>query len=97
MKKNLIRSGAALAVGVFLLRQALSMSKDIGRYNAMRKMSDDGPLGVGDVREALFPSRTSTKPTNAPRYGEDAKAPGLLQFLTSVPKDIGRYLKISSM
>lgn len=97
MKKSLIRSGAALAVGVFVLRQALSMGKDIGRYNAMRKMSDDGPLGPGDVREALFPTHTSTKPTNAPHYGEDARAHGLLQFLTSVPKDIGRYLKISWM
>lgn len=97
MKKNLIRSGALLAAGVFVLRQALSTSKDIGRYNAMRRMSGDGPLGPRDVREALFPNRTSTKPTNAPHYGEDAKAPGLLQFLTSVPKDVLRYVKISSM
>jgi hypothetical protein len=97
MKKNLIRSGAALAVGVFVVRQALSMSKDVSRYNAMRKMSGDGPLTAGDVREALLPTHTSTKPTNAPHYGEDAKAPGLIQFLTSVPQDIARYLKISTM
>lgn len=97
MKKNLVRSGAALAVGVFVVRQALSMGKDVSRYNTMRKMSGDGPLSAGDVREAVFPTHTSTKPTNAPQDGEDAKAPGLVQFLTSVPQDIVRYLKISSM
>ncbi len=97
MKKKLIRSGAALAVGVFLVRQALTVSKDVGRYNAMRKMSGDGPLSAGDVREALLPTHTSTQPSNAPDYGEDAKAPGLLQFIASIPKDIGRYLKMSTM
>jgi len=97
MKKTLIRSGFALAAGVFVARQVLSMSKDVSRYNAMRKMSGDGPLSAGDVREALLPTHTSTKPTNAPHYGEDAKAPGIVQFLTSIPQDIGRYLKISTM
>ena len=97
MKKTLIRSGFAVAAAWWGARQLSSMLKDVSRYNAMRKMSGDGPLEAGDVREALFPTHTSTKPTNARAYGEDAKAPGLVQFLTSVPKDIGRYLKISSM
>ncbi len=97
MKKALIRSGFALAAAWCGARQLSSMLKDVSRYNAMREMSGDGPLSPGDVREALYPSHTSTKPTNAPHYGEDAKAPGLVQFLTSVPKDIARYLKISSM
>ncbi len=97
MKKTLFRSAAAVAVAVWSARQLLGLAKDVGRYNTMRTMSGDGPLGAGDVREALFPSRTSTKPTNAPDHGENAKSPGMVQFLTSIPKDVLRYLKISSM
>jgi hypothetical protein len=97
MKKTLFRSGLAVAVAWWGARQLSSIAKDVGRYNAMRTMSGDGPLSAGDVREALLPTHTSTKPTNAPHYGEDAKAPGFVQFLTSIPADIGRYLKISSM
>ena len=76
MKKTLIRSGFAIAAAWWGARQLSSMLKDVSRYNAMRAMSGDGPLSPGDVREALYPSHTSTKPTNAPHYGEDAKAPG---------------------
>jgi hypothetical protein len=97
MKKTLIRSGFAIAAAWWGARQLSTMLKDVSRYNSMRSMSGDGPLSPGDVREALYPTHTSTKPTNAPHYGEDAKAPGLVQFLTSVPQDIARYLKISSM
>jgi hypothetical protein len=97
MKKTLFRSAAAVAVAWWGARQLSSIAKDIGRYNTMRTMSGDGPLSAGDLREALLPTRSSTKPTNAPHYGEDAKAPGPVQFLTSIPKDIARYLKISSM
>jgi hypothetical protein len=97
MKKLLIRGGVAAAVAWWGARQVSSIAKDIVRYNKMRTMSGDGPLSASDVREALLPTHTSTKPTNAPHYGEDAKAPGAVQFLTSIPKDIARYLKISSM
>jgi hypothetical protein len=97
VKRTLIKSGLAVAAAWWGARQLSSMLKDVSRYNAMRAMSGDGPLSPGDVREALLPTHTSTKPTNAPHYGEDAKAPGFVQFITSVPQDIARYLKISSM
>ncbi len=97
MRKQLVRSGLALAAAIWSARQLGSIAKDVKRYNAMRAMSGDSVLGPGQVREALFPTHTSTKPTNAPQYGEDAKAPGFLQFLGSIPSDIARYAKISSM
>lgn len=97
MTKTLIRGGLAVAVAWWGARQISTIAKDIARYNTMRSMSGDAPLNAGDVREALSSTHTSTKPTNAPEYGEDSKTPGFVQFVTSVPKDIARYLKISSM
>jgi hypothetical protein len=83
MVKTVIRSGIAIGFAVFAARQLLFGGRDLARYNKMRDMSGDPPLGTpsGDKPETNAQART-TNP---------------LTMLMSVPSDLKRYLKLKSM
>jgi len=83
MIKALVRSGLALAVAVFAARQLVYGGRDLARYNKMRDMSGDPPLGTpsGQKHETNAQARTSNP----------------FVMLMSIPSDLQRYLKLKSM
>jgi hypothetical protein len=83
MMRTLFRSVVAIAVAIFAARQAVFVGRDLVRYNGMRAMSGDAPLGGQTRRRA---------PTNA-----EARTTNPLVMLLSIPSDVVRYLKLKSM
>jgi hypothetical protein len=82
MLRTLIRSVIAIGFTVFAARQAVFGVRDMARYNAMRQMSGDPPLGV----------KTEKPETNA-----QARTTNPFVMLMSIPSDLQRYLKLKSM
>lgn len=85
MKRNALRGGAAVVAVIFVARLLANAASDLARYNRMRAMSDDPPLGFGTLR-------VPRRPTNA-----SAHQTGAIAFLASLPSDLMRYLRLSSM
>jgi hypothetical protein len=83
MIKAVIRSTIAIAFAVFAARQAIFGVRDLARYNAMRDMSGEPPLGTPSEKNHV---------TNA-----EARTKNPLVMLMSIPSDLQRYLKLKSM
>ncbi len=83
MVKTVIRSGIAIGFAVFAARQLLFGGRDLARYNKMRDMSGDPPLGTPTGKNPV---------TNA-----EARTSNPLTMLMSIPSDLKRYLKLKSM
>jgi len=82
MVKAVVRSTIAVGFAVFAARQLVFGGRDLARYNKMRDMSGEAPLGT-----------TRGKPeTNA-----QARTSNPLVMLMSIPSDLKRYLKLKSM
>jgi hypothetical protein len=81
--KALFRSGIAIAFAIFAARQLLYGGRDLIRYNKMREMSGDPPLGapIGKKHETNSAART-TNP---------------FVMLASVPSDLAHYIKMKTM
>jgi hypothetical protein len=82
MLRALIRTGIAVGFAIFAARQLVYGGRDLARYNRMREMSGDPPLGV----------RTEKAETNA-----EARTKNPFTMLASLPSDLIRYLKLKSM
>jgi len=82
MLRAIIRSGLAIGFAIFAARQIVYGGRDLARYNKMREMSGDPPLGV----------RTQNPETNA-----EARTTNPFTMLGSLPGDLARYLKLKSM
>jgi hypothetical protein len=83
MIKTVVKSVIALGFAIFAARQLVYGGRDLARYNKMREMSDDPPLGAP----------THHKPeTNA-----QARTTNPFVMLASIPSDLSRYLKLKSM
>ena len=83
MIRALVRGGIAIAFAVFAARQLMYGGRDLARYNNMRDMSGDPPLGT--------PSGENHT-TNA-----KARTTNPFVMLMSIPSDLQRYLKLKSM
>jgi hypothetical protein len=82
MLRAIIRTGVAIGFAVFAARQIVYGGRDLARYNRMREMSGDPPLGM----------RTRNPETNA-----EARTTNPFTMLSSLPSDLARYLKLKSM
>jgi hypothetical protein len=82
MLRAFIRTGIAIGFAIFAARQLVYGGRDLARYNRMREMSGDPPLGV----------RTRNPETNA-----EARTTNPFSMLASLPSDLARYLKMKSM
>jgi hypothetical protein len=82
MLKTVIRSAIAIAFAIFAARQVIFGGRDLARYNKMRDMSGDPPLGV----------KTDKPETNA-----EARTTNPFVMIASIPSDLARYLKLKSM
>ena len=83
MVKAVVRSTIAVGFAVFAARQLVFGGRDLARYNKMRDMSGDPPLGA--------PSG------NKPETNAQARTSNPLVMLMSIPSDLKRYLKLKSM
>ena len=83
MVKAVVRSSIALGFAVFAARQLVFGGRDLARYNKMRDMSGDPPLGA--------PSG------NKPETNAQARTSNPIVMLMSIPSDLKRYLKLKSM
>jgi len=81
--KALFRSGLAIAFAIFAARQLVYGGRDLARYNKMREMSGDPPLGAPTGKKSETNSAART--TNP------------LVMLASIPSDIGHYIKMKTM
>ena len=82
MVRGIILGGIAFLAVFAAEHQFGSMTKDIDRYNKMREMSGDPPLGI----------RTQKPETNA-----EARTSNPFAMIASLPSDLARYLKLKSM
>jgi hypothetical protein len=82
MLRAIIRSALAIGFAIFAARQVVYGGRDLARYNKMREMSGDPPLGV----------RTQKPETNA-----EARTSNPFAMIASLPSDLARYLKLKSM
>lgn len=91
MIRTMIKVAAGVFFAVFAARSIGNVAKDLSRYNTMREMSGDGPLGPSQFKDAIKPS---------PTLGA-AKGPGPIEAVVglvgSIPSDLSRYLKLRSM
>jgi hypothetical protein len=83
MVKAVVRSGIAVAFAVFAARQLMYGGRDLARYNKMRDMSGDPPLG--------------TPSGHKPETNAAARTKNPFVMLMSIPSDLQRYLKLKSM
>jgi hypothetical protein len=81
--KALVRTGIAIGFAIFAGRQLMYGGRDLARYNKMREMSGDPPLGVPTHR----PEQTNAA----------ARTTNPLAIIASLPSDLSRYLKMRSM
>lgn len=86
MKRNAIRGGMAVVAGMFLVRLFAHAATDLARYNRMRAMSGDPPLGFGRTPNG------GRRPTNAAAHHS-----GPFALLASLPSDLIRYMRLESM
>jgi hypothetical protein len=82
MVKAVVRTGIAVGFAVFAARQIIFGGRDLARYNKMRDMSGDPPLGL----------KREKPETNA-----QARTSNPFVMLMSIPSDVQRYLKLKSM
>jgi hypothetical protein len=82
MLRAIIRSALAIGFAIFAARQVVYGGRDLARYNKMREMSGDPPLGI----------RTQKPETNA-----EARTSNPFAMIASLPSDLARYLKLKSM
>jgi urocanate hydratase len=80
--KTILRSGIAIGFAIFAGRQLVYGGRDLARYNKMREMSDDPPLGV---------------PTHKAETNAAARTKNPFVMLASIPSDIGHYIKMKTM
>ncbi len=83
MVKAVVRSTIAVGFAVFAARQLVFGGRDLARYNKMRDMSGDPPLG--------------TPSGSKPETNAQARTSNPLVMLMSIPSDLKRYLKLKSM
>ena len=83
MVKAVVRSGIAIGFAVFAARQIVFGGRDLARYNKMRDMSGDPPLGAPSGQK--------------PETNAQARTSNPLVMLMSIPSDLKRYLKLKSM
>ncbi len=82
MVKAVVRSTIAVGFAVFAARQLVFGGRDLARYNKMRDMSGDPPLGTSKHK---------------PETNAQARTSNPLVMLMSIPSDLKRYLKLKSM
>ena len=82
MLRAIIRSGLAIGFAIFAARQLMYGGRDLARYNKMREMSGDPPLGV---------------PTGKPATNAEARTTNPFVMLASLPSDFAHYIKMKSM
>jgi hypothetical protein len=80
--RTLLRSAVAIGFAIFAARQLVYGGRDLARYNKMREMSDDPPLGV---------------PTHKHETNAAARTTNPFTMLASVPSDIAHYVKMKTM
>ena len=83
MLRALFKSGIAIAFAIFAARQLMYGGRDLARYNKMREMSDDPPLGTPSGKK--------------PETNAAARVTNPFAMLASVPSDIAHYVKLKSM
>lgn len=83
MIRALFRSGFAIAFAIFAARQLLYGGRDLARYNKMREMSGDPPLGVPNGKK--------------PETNSAARTTNPLVMLASVPSDVAHYIRMKTM
>jgi hypothetical protein len=81
--KALFRSGIAIAFAIFAGRQLLYGGRDLLRYNKMREMSGDPPLGAPTGRK--------------PETNSAARTTNPFVMLASVPSDLAHYVRMKTM
>jgi hypothetical protein len=79
----LFRSGIAIAFAIFAARQLLYGGRDLARFNKMREMSDDPPLGASTRKK--------------PETNSAARTTNPLVMLASVPSDLAHYIRMKTM
>jgi hypothetical protein len=80
--KTLVRSGLAMGIAMFAARQLVYGGRDLIRYNKMREMSGDPPLGV---------------PTRKPDIKAPVWTTNPFVMLAGMASDVTRYLRMKSM
>lgn len=86
MRKRALWGPLAALAALYALRMAFRMSQDIGRYNRMLAMSDEGPLSQkmpGLVNDVVREERGMVKEW--------------LNLFTSFPGELARYFRMESM
>ena len=78
----IVRTAIAVGFALFAARQLVYGGRDLARYNKMREMSGDPPLGV---------------PTQKPETNAEARTTNPFAMLASIPERLARYLKLKSM
>jgi hypothetical protein len=82
MFRTIVKGAIAIGFAIFAARQLVYGGRDLKRYNEMREMSGDPPLGV---------------PTHKPETNAAARTTNPFTMLLSIPSDLQRYLKLKSM
>jgi hypothetical protein len=86
-----VKVSIGIFVAIFAAWKIGNLDRDLARYNAMRAMSGEGPLGLQEFKEAIKPEAT---PAPGKTTHPIAAAFGLIG---SLPSDLSRYLKLRSM
>ena len=83
MIRALFRSGIAVAFAIFAARQLFYGGRDLVRYNKMREMSGDPPLGIPNGKK--------------PETNSAARTTNPFVMLASVPSDLAHYIRMKTM
>ncbi len=104
MRRTLITGAVCLAAGYVAAAALPDITKDIGRYNRMRAMSNQGTLlsGVLENLPALGVMAFQAFNGKGNNSNDNSKARGgtrasILSLIPDLGKDIARYKKIRAM
>lgn len=100
MRRTLITGALCLAAGYAAAAALPDIAKDVGRYNKMRAMSDQGTLLSGVLQNLPALGFMAIQAFNG--KGENGKGRGgartsILSLIPDLSKDIARYKKIRAM
>ncbi len=101
MRRAILTGTVCLAAGYAAAATLPHLAKDIGRYNKIRAMSDQGTLLTSVLQNlpALAGLAYQTFNGSKGKDGKDQSGIGstMLSLLPSLAKDIARYQKIRAM
>ncbi len=97
MRRTIITGAICLAAGYAVAAAGPDLAKDIGRYNKIRGMSDQGTLLTAVLQNLPAFAGMTLQAFKGKDKGRNGKRGSILSLIPDLSKDVARYKKMRAM